>query len=250
LNDYKSIAEVLEYKIGKFLCWPEYNPEEAARRIEQLKLIGVEAIAEGGPHAILGTSILGKGHAGVVLRALYLEEEVALKARRTDTDRISMKREASLLSHANKWNVGPRLLGVSDDFIVMELLVGPYFGDWVVENLDNHEAVLNNIRAILGIAWKLDQSGLDHGELTHIRRHYVVTLEGPRVIDFESASLDRAPSNLTSTIQSLFMNYRFSQLLSKMYPMPNHHELLGALRIYKLDPSERNYHSVLEACNL
>ncbi len=46
---------------------------------------GVEAVAIGGPHVVLGTPILGKGHAGVVIRALFEGREVALKARRTDT---------------------------------------------------------------------------------------------------------------------------------------------------------------------
>ena len=68
----------------------------------------------------------------------------------------------------------------------MELLVGPYFGEWVRDHLDDKSGVVGNVRAILDIAWRLDQSGLDHGELTRIRRHYIVTEDGPRVIDFES----------------------------------------------------------------
>jgi len=244
------ISEALGHKIGEFLCWPKYDEEEAEQRIEQLRSLGVEAVAVGGPHVILGTPILGKGHAGVVVRALFEGGEVALKSRRSDAGRKSMEREAGCISHANDWGVGPRLYGFSEDFIIMELLVGPYFGEWVRNHLDDKAAVVGNVRAILDIAWRLDQSGLDHGELTRIRRHYIVTDGGPRVIDFESASFDRPPSNLTSTVQSLFMSHRFGQVLGRVYPMPDRDELIGVLKRYKPQQTEENYLNVLEACNL
>ena len=251
MSEFKPIDEALGHKIGEFLCWPQFDEEEEAeQRIEQLKSLRVEAVATGGPHVILGTPILGKGHAGVVVRALFEGREVALKARRTDASRRSMKREAGFISHANKWGVGPRLYGFSEDFIVMELLVGPYFGEWVRGHLGDKAAVVRKVRAILDIAWRLDQSGLDHGELTKIRRHYIVTGDGPRVIDFESASFDRPPSNLTSTVQSLFMSHRFGQVLGRVYPMPDRDELIGVLKRYKPEQTEENYLAVLAACNL
>ena len=250
MSEYKPIDEALEHKIGEFLCWPQYDEEEAEQRIEQLRGLGVEAVATGGPHVILGTPILGKGHAGAVLRAMFEGREVALKARRTDASRKSMKREAGFIAHANNWGVGPRLYGFSEDFIVMELLVGSYFGEWVRDNIEDRGAVMGNVRVILDIAWRLDQSGLDHGELTRIRRHYIVTEDGPKVIDFESASFERPPSNLTSTVQSLFMSHRFAQVLGRVYPMPDRDELIGVLKRYKREQTEQNYLAVLEACNL
>ncbi len=250
MSEYKPIDEALEHKIGTFLCWPQYDEEEAEQRIEQLRSLGVEAVATGGPHVILGTPILGKGHAGVVVRAMFEGREVALKARRTDTGRKSMKSEAGFIAHANNWGVGPRLYGFSEDFIVMELLVGQYFGEWVRDNIEDRGAVMGNVGVILDMAWRLDQSGLDHGELTRIRRHYIVTEEGPRVIDFESASFERPPSNLTSTVQSLFMKHKFAQVLGRVYPMPERDELLGVLKRYKREQTEQNYQAVLAACNL
>ncbi len=250
MSDFKPIDEALKHKVGEFLCWPQYDADEAVKRLKQLKTLGVEAVATGGPHAIFGTPILGKGHAGVVVRALFDGKEVALKARRTDAGRRSMVREAEFIAHANRWGVGPRLMGFSDDFIVMELLVGPYLGEWVEGHLDDRDAVMRIVHAVLDIAWRLDQSGLDHGELTRIRRHYIVSEAGPRVIDFESASLDRAPSNVTSTVQSLFLKHRFAELLGRVYPMPDRDRLLDAVKRYKGEPSMVNYLGVLEACNL
>ncbi len=68
-----------------------------------------------------------------------------------------------------------------------------------------------------------------------------MTEDGPRVIDFESASLDRTPSNVTSTVQSLFMKHRFAQVLGRVYPMPDRDKLLDALKRYKREPVESNY---------
>ncbi len=250
LSEYIPVKEALQHKIGEFLCWPQFDLETAEQRVTQLISLGVESVAIGGPHRILGTPILGKGHAGAVIRAVYMGEEVALKARRTDTSRSDMRREAGFLEHVNKWDVGPKLFGVSDDFIVMELLVGPYFGDWVKTHLGDPGAVMRNIAAILDIAWRLDQSGLDHGELTRIRRHYIVTVDGPRVIDFESASFNRGASNLTSTIQSLFMKHRFASLLARVYPMPDEERLIEALRRYKAEMNMENYRGLLRVCNV
>ena len=250
LNEYIPVKEALDHRIGEFLCWPQFNKEEAEQRVEQLVALGVESVATGGPHRVLGTPILGKGHAGVVLRAMYQGKEVALKVRRTDTSRGNMSREADFLKHVNQWSVGPILYGVSEDFIVMELLVGPYFGDWVKTHIDDREAVMRNIKAILDIAWRLDQSGLDHGELTRIRRHYIVTDAGPRVIDFESASLERAPSNLTCTVQSLFMNTSFAGFYGAVYGLPDRDALIDALRAYKAEPSFENYQGIIAVCDL
>jgi putative serine/threonine protein kinase len=244
------LGETLNAKVGRFLCWPQYNEEKAQERLTQLEKLGVQAIAPGGPHRILGIPILGKGHSGIVIKALFGGIEVALKVKRTDTDRKSMTREAELIAHVNKWEVGPKLHGFSDDFILMELIEGQYFGEWVKENLENSEKVKKNLRALLDIAWRLDQSGLDHGELTRIKRHYIVTAEGPRVIDFESASLERAPRNLTSTVHSLFFNYRFAQIIGKIYKMPDREELLEALKKYKTEPIHENYGMIVKICNL
>jgi len=250
LSDYIPVKEAFSHKIGKYLCWPNYTPLEAEKRLKQLIAIGVEAVATGGPHNVLGTPILGKGHTGVVVRALYREKEVALKARRTDTSRKTMAQEALYLRHANEWSVGPKLYQVSKDFIVMERLIGPYYGEWVKNHIHDPDAIKQSIITILYKTWKLDQSGLDHGELTRIRRHIIVTERGPRIIDFESASFDRKPSNLTSAAQSLFLNHRFASQLKKAHPLPDREALISALKRYKENPNMKNYDTVLRICNL
>jgi putative serine/threonine protein kinase len=248
LNEYIMLEKVLQTEFGKFLCWPKYNMDEAENRISQLRKLGVQAIAPGGPHRIFGTPVLGKGHSGIVIKAYYEGLDVALKVRRTDADRKTMTREAEYMTHANKWKVGPKLYRYSRDFIIMELIEGLYVDDWVTDNLDNPDEIRKSIKALLDIAWRLDQSGLDHGELTRIKRHYIVTSDGPRVIDFESASQKRRPSNLTSTVQSLFFNYRFSQILNRSFYLPEKEKVIKVLKKYKINPTRQNFLKILEIC--
>jgi predicted Ser/Thr protein kinase len=250
LSEFISIDEALGSDAGKFLCWPVFDREVAEERVSQLKELGVVSVALGGPHVVLTHPILGKGHVGVVIRAVYEGREVALKCRRTDAHRTSMDNEARILMKANDAGVGPLIYAHSRDFIVMEKLVGPYFGDWVRENIDKRGEVRENVSAIIGIARKLDAARLDHGELTKIRRHFIVTEAGPRVIDFESSSLGRAPQNLTCTVQSLFLHTNFAKVLARAYPVPDRDELLDALRKYKKTPDEESYEGVLQAINL
>jgi putative serine/threonine protein kinase len=250
LSEFIQLSEVLEHKVGRFLCWPEHDKETSIDRVKQLESLGVQSLAIGGPHNIQGTLVLGKGHAGIVIRAIWCGEEVALKARRTDADRESMEREAGFIVHVNKWGLGPELYGFSRDFIVMEKLVGKYLGDWVKENLEDKRAVRRNLKVILDIAWELDQSGIDHGELTRIKRHFIVTTNGPRVIDFESASFDRTPSNVTSTVQSIFMNYRFKKVIEGTLQLPEREYLINALKKYKQKSTPDNYQNILNVCNL
>jgi putative serine/threonine protein kinase len=250
LSEFIELSKVLEHKVGEFLCWPQYDKKIVIDRVKQLESLEIKGLAVGGPHYIQGTPFLGKGHAGIVIRAWWRGKEVALKARRTDADRESMEQEAEYLKHVNQRGIGPELYGFTRDFIVMEKLVGQYLGAWVKANIEDKEAVQRTIKDVMGIAWRLDQSGLDHGELTRIKRHYIVTEKGPRVIDFESASFDRTPSNVTSTVQSLFMNYWFSNLLSKIVELPDREKLLDSLRKYKKHQNEKNYQKILEKIEL
>lgn len=250
MSEFISLDEALGSKAGRFLCWPVFNQEVAEERVSQLRRLGVESLALGGPHVVLTHPILGKGHVGVVIRAMYEGREVALKCRRTDADRTTMDNESRLLRKANEAGVGPEVYAHSRDFIVMEKLVGPYFGNWVRENIDKTDEIRKNVLAIIGIARKLDAARIDHGELTKIRRHFIVTGDGARVIDFESASLGRTPQNLTCTVQSLFLHTNFAKVIAQAYPMPDRSELLKALRRYKKNPDEENYRGVLRAINL
>ncbi len=245
MSDFVPVGESKGTRVGGFLCWPAYDEDVFDARLVQLRELGVESVALGGPHTILTKPVLGKGHVGMVIRAMFDGVEVALKCRRTDAPG-SMEYEARILGKANEAGLGPRLYGFSDDFLVMEKIEGLYFGDWVKENMGDPALIGDYVGRIIDIAYRLDEAGIDHGELTKIRRHFIVTAGGPRVIDFDSGSLGRTPRNLTCTLQSLFMHTTFSKVLAKVYPMPDRKGLLAALRVYKGAPGEEPYLALLD----
>jgi putative serine/threonine protein kinase len=161
-----------------------------------------------------------------------------------------MMEEAELLRAANAAGVGPRLYAHSRDFLVMELLEGPYFGDWARAYMGDAEGFRDAVRELLRQVRSLDAAGLDHGELTRIRRHFIVTGGGPRVIDFESASIVRRPQNVTSTVQSMFLSPGFSRVMERWFPGVEREELLSALKDYKRRMSDEAFSVVLAALGL
>jgi putative serine/threonine protein kinase len=250
LTEYVPLDRLPGTEAGAFICWPVYSEEEAEDRLRQLRGLGVEAVALGGRHGVLGHMVLGKGHVGVVLRTRWRGLEAALKSRRTDADRPTLMDEAEHLQRANEAGVGPRLYAHSRDFIVMELIDGLYLGEWVKAYQGPSEGLRRVLATLLHQARGLDRVGLDHGELTRVRRHFIVASDGPRIIDFESASLNRRTQNVTATVQSMFLSPGFSSLLRGLMPLPDRDKLVQALTEYKRAQTDRNFSRVLEVCGL
>jgi putative serine/threonine protein kinase len=250
LSEHIPLEGVLGHDVERFICWPRYDENITKQRLGQLKELGIEAIALGGRHRIQGYPLLGKGHAGVVLKALKGEEEVALKIRRTDSDRESMHREAEMLALANRVGVGPIMYGFSEDFIAMEKITGPYLGEWMNDFKGDLEELRHVLLAFLEKSRRLDRAGVDHGELTRVKRHFIVTWEGPRIIDFESASTERRMQNVTATAQSIYLNRGFSSKLVSYLTLPDADSLIDALSTYKQNQTDENFRKILETCSL
>lgn len=221
-------------RAGFLLSYPVYDGEVAEERLVELRGLGVEAVELQGRHAIDGVPVLGKGHVGVVLAARAGGRLVALKVRRVDADRETLEREAELLRVANGVSVGPRLFGVSRNFLLMELIEGEYLVDWV-GGLGPADA--GSLRRVIGDlldrVHRLDMVGLDHGELSSAHRHVMVAGGVPRIIDFESASTVRRCSNVTSVAHYLFFNRRMRERVGSVLGLPERGALLGALAGYK-----------------
>jgi len=225
-------------RVGFLLSYPVYDGEVAEERLVELRGLGVEAVELQGHHAINGVPVLGKGHVGVVLAARAGGRLVALKVRRVDADRETLEREAEYLRVANGVSVGPRLFGVSRNFLLMELIEGEYLVDWV-GGLGPADA--GSLRRVIGElldrAHRLDMAGLDHGELSSAYRHVMVAGGVPRIIDFESASTGRRCSNVTSVVHYLFFNRRMRERVGGVLGLPERGALMEALAAYKSGPS-------------
>jgi putative serine/threonine protein kinase len=219
--------------------------------LKELEELGVSAIEFSGEKQVLNLHILGKGCVGLVVKAYQVSgEAVALKIRRVDADRSMMRHEAEMLRVANSINVGPKLLGVSKNFLVMQFVEGDLLPKWL-ENCRSRKRVKNVLREVLEQCWRLDEAGLDHGELSHAPKHIIVDMvDRPFIVDFETASLNRKPSNVTSVTQFLFISGMVAEKVRQKIGEKDKNAIIEALRRYKAEGSRRSFEEILKACGI
>ena len=243
------ITQLDKAPYASILCYPRVSPLEIENRVEELRQHSVKAVEFSGKAAAFNIPVLGKGYVGIVVIAHVDGQRVALKMRRVDADRTGLEREAELLAKANNVNVGPKFMAVSKNFLLMQLVDGDLLADWLETHSDKTlvRAVLVDI---LEQCWRLDEIGLDHGELSKAPKHLLVDkTQKPFIVDFETASVERKVINVTSVCQFLFMgNSSAAKILAEVLGDRNRAELIAALKGYKKDRNRRNFEGLLEVC--
>jgi putative serine/threonine protein kinase len=231
------------------VCYPVATKTELRKRLAELRKLGITALGFTGEKQVANVHVLGKGCVGIVAIAYKDYEKIALKIRRTDADRASMRREADLLKKANVVDVGPRILGVSKDFLMMQFVKGELLPKWLEEKV-GRARTKTVLRDVFEQCWRLDMAGLDHGELSRAPKHVIVTAEDNAfIVDFESASVNRRPSNVTSICQFLFIS-EFSRKVTEKLGHRDREIVIDALRRYKKNVNRMNFDNVLESCGL
>lgn len=241
-----SFSEDLDIRSQELLpliCYPRFSESEYNDRIAEMESLGVTSIALGGRTAINGSRVAGKGQVGIVLRAKIGNKICALKIRRLDADRKSMDDEVRFHNIANGVGIGPRLEGHTRNLVAMEFVDGQSIVDWVV---NAPKAKLRKMaRSVLEQCYDLDRTGLDHGELSRLDRHVIVS-EKPYIIDFESSSTTRKTSNVTAAAQSIFLYGAVASMVQRTLQADRDKALL-ALKIYKRDQTRKNFDAVLDS---
>ncbi len=248
-----SLEGLVEEPYAKVLCYPKAKQEELERRLKELKELDVRALEFVGRKSAFNVPVLGKGYVGIVVIAHAGFGRAALKIRRTDASREGMQREAEALRKANEVSVGPRLCAFTDDFILMEFIEGDLLPEWIKGLKGRGQRALLRLvlRDALEQCWRLDGMGLDHGELSRAPKHVIVERSGrPRIIDFESASLRRRPSNVTSLCQYLYLGSQLAKAIRRKLGGIDEEKLLKSLRAYKEAGTRESFEEVLRACKL
>jgi len=239
-----------ERRYAEVLCYPRYDAKELKRRVRELNTLGLRALELVGEKRAFNLPVLGKGRVGIVVAAHTETGKVALKIRRIDADRAGMQRESEMLKRANSLGVGPRLLSVSDNFLLMQFIDGSMLPKWV-EKLRGRGAetrIRQVFRDLLEQCWRLDEAGLDHGELSRAPKHIIVDSKNkPVIVDFETASLIRRASNVTSICQYLFIGSQVAKTIQKRHFEVDRVKLIEALRIYKKKRTRENFDEILRA---
>lgn len=234
------------------LCYPNPNRKEVQRRIRELNSLGVKTLIFQGKTLIGSLPILGKGCVSIAIKAETRKGVEVLKIRRTDADRPSMQHEAEMLTLANSVGVGPKLSSYTNNFMLMDLAEGDPITSWVkkIKGKGTTARLRRVIRSILDQCFRLDQLGLDHGELSNPSKHIFVDEAKVTIIDFETASTSRRTSNLTAVVQYVFIGGSISRKVKRILRTPSQEALVPMLRAYKEKCSELSYDKILEALGL
>jgi len=244
------LTENLDMELyASVLCYPRASEAELESRLEELREHGVTAVEFAGEASVFNVPVLGKGFVGIVVAAHLDGQRVALKIRRVDADRLGLQHEAQMLAKANAAQVGPRFMGVSKNFLLMQLIDGAVLPEW----LDAHKKK-EHVRGVLNDAleqcWRLDNAGLDHGELSKAPKHIIVDKQRkPWIVDFETASVNRKTANVTSVCQFLFTSGgAVARAVAEVLGERNREEIVGALRLYKNDRTRENFNRAVQVC--
>lgn len=244
LEVYELVNEPYSYVLG----YPRCSRDELESRVSELKSMDVKGIIFEGSSMIGKLNILGKGCVSVVVKAVLDNRTVALKIRRLDADRESMEREANFLNIANSVDVGPKLVAMSKNFLVMQLADGEKMVDWIKHDLEDQQ-VRSVARQVLEQCFRLDGIGLDHGELSNLNKHVIVG-ENVTIIDFESASTGRRVANVTAATQCLFIGSAIARTVRSVLKIDSKDAIIHSLKKYKNYVSKENFESLVSVLKL
>ena len=241
---FQQISIFEEEPYSKILCFPKVKESEVKKRLKELKKLGVTHVSFTGPLQIEKCHILGKGYVGMVVLAKKNNEIVALKIRRIDSPRKNMSNEAKLLQIVNKLGIGPKFIKNSKNFLVMEYIEGEKIIDWAKKTETKSQEVRSVLNNVLRECYLLDDAGLDHGELSTIDKHVIVGKNKNTIIDFESSSTNRKPSNVTGATQGILIGTGLAKIIQKKVKLPPKETIINLIRQYKKNPNLENFEKI------
>jgi putative serine/threonine protein kinase len=246
------MAEVIpleDERLKKIFSYPRYSEEHYQRVVEELMALGVKSIVSIGRLEMDDLRVVGKGCVGIVVAGILGQERVALKVLRADANRASLMEEARLMSVANVCKVGPKIITSNDSVIAMEYVDGKYLSRWLEDPLVT-EKVRYVVRELLIQCYKLDEAGLDHGELSDAKKHILIDGRGrPYILDFETASMKRRCRNLVSMLSYLFFKESIAAIIGR-YLYWDGGSLRGLIKVYKNTPSKIAYQEIMKGVGL
>ena len=248
-------VEVRSPLLSNLISYPKFELDEYHKRINDLDKMGIKDVILEGPAQLYELKILGKGHSGVVLKVnTHSGKNYALKIRRLDSRRKDCLTEINNQKLANIVGIGPKVLENTNDLILMELINGKGISDWIIDESNkadlNKKNVGNIVNEILEQCYRLDNLNLDHGELTRIDSHVMVSDNRQvSIIDFESSSTKRKPSNVTSVTQALFLSGSVSKKIYQYIKIKDYNLLLNQLRQYKKERTRLHFENILSEVN-
>jgi len=251
-SEHASPGDLVRTPYVQVLTYPRISLREATSRVRQLRSLKVEEMIFEGHVRVGRLGILGLGTVGIVVKARANGMLCALKIRRTDANRANMEEEVKITLLANRIGVGPEVFGYTRDMILMKLLDAKEISEWLkgVHGEGSRDEVRAMVHALLNQCRKLDIMGIDHGQLSNLRKHAVIAEGKPWLIDFESAGTARRPRNVTTAAQYLFVGGAVAPAMRRALGLRETESLKKLLGEYKRDLSDYSYSKILEHLKL
>ncbi len=252
LSELIPISELTRTPYIRILTYPTISLRIAKSRIKQLEKLGVKFLIFEGKSKIGSLGMLGLGTVSVVVKAQVNGSICALKIRRTDANRASMKEEFRLTKLANRIGIGAEALGFTKDFMLLRYLDFIELHEWFkhLGGQGRRDRAKELVHGVLNQCRKLDIIGLDHGELSNLRKHVVVVDGSPYMLDFESAGQHRSTKNVTTAAQYILVGGKMSPLARRLIGVMGVKRIVESLRQYKRDKSDINYWRLLRALKI
>jgi len=163
-----------------------------------------EFLSENG---LSGAKKISKGWSSDIFLAQDAKgRKCVLKVLHAKSNRRHMsQKETEFLRLANTIGVGPHWLKTdsSRNIVMMEFIDGVPFSEWIFGKISKTE-LKNFIDSLIEQARKLDEIGLDHGQLAGKGKNILVRGGMPVIIDFEKASRSRKVHNVKVLESFLF----------------------------------------------
>ena len=245
------VEQLIQEPYVSLLCFPKPSEAELEGRLEELRSHSVSALEFSGKSNVYGVPlpVLGKGFVGIVVIAYLNGQKVAVKIRRVDADREDLLHESRMLSKANSANVAPKLIAASKNFLLMQFIDGELLPDWLKTNRDK-VAITRVLGEVLEQCFRMDEIGLDHGELSKAPKHVIVDRQmKPWIVDFETASDARKPSNVSAMGSFLFTSAgEVARNAAAVLGERNKEEIVAAMKNYRKERTHLSFERVLQAC--
>lgn len=240
--------------ISFVLCFPRLKCNQLESRLKTLLDDGFIYIVETGTR-VLGRRIIGKGYTGVTTIALNTKYGLgALKILRLDSRRKSLEREAEINLQVQSTGLAPKVYLYRDFYIFREYIPAGICNP-VTNLLESYLATgkLADVRSLItniliGLH-RLDSLGIDHTELGRPGGHLFYCVDGPKILDWDSARPSSKPSNLTSFVSFLLFRFRLANVLRNTLGYEQT-QVLYSLKNYKETYASSAFKSVLSALKL
>jgi putative serine/threonine protein kinase len=245
--DSNNEIDISSAKIANIVSYPNFSTKDYSDRLNEISSFGITHFLPGGRTKIGKINIAGKGCVSIVLKVRAKNRIYALKIRRTDANRSGMERESYLHKLANSSRVGPQLFLSSKNLIIMEFIDGLSLIHWI----RNKDISANDARhlaaSILEQCYRLDKSQIDHGQLSCLNHHILVSKSNnaANVIDFETASTVRKPSNVTAAVQALFLSGMISSRMNQLLNVVKKESIIQLLKMYKQNANKINFDNIM-----